>query len=76
MVLSSKRNKILLNEWKLKIVLSTKFLTGKKVTFFLIFWPKHFCRVSLLRKLSKENEKNIFLDVIDINIYGDFYIII
>ena len=43
---------ILLNEWKLKIVLSAKFIIGKNETFL----PNRFYRVSLLRHCKKKRK--------------------
>ena len=68
---------ILLNEWKLKVVISTKISRCKNIAIFL-FWLKRFHGVFLFRYVKKKNEKEIFIAVLLKNlnffIYGEFYI--
>ena len=75
-MLSSNKIINLLNEWQLKVVLSTKMSSWKNIVTFLS-WIKSFHGVSLLR-YSKEVKWKRFLQLLFLNIlmffiYGEFY---
>ena len=75
-MLSSNKIINLLNEWQLKVVLSTKMSSWKNIVTFLS-WIKRFHGVSLLR-YSKEVKWKRFLQLFFLNIlmffiYGEFY---
>ena len=65
-----------MNEWKLKVVLSTKISSWKNIATFL-FWLQRFHGVSLLRYSKEVKWKRYFIAVLLKNsnffIYGQFY---